>query len=39
MITIRPVYECKRPSRAQLWGVYVGAELVLITRVYPGWAI
>lgn len=36
MISIRPYYDAKRPSRSQLWGVYVDAVCIVITRRYPG---
>lgn len=38
-VTVRPLYSFRRPSRSQLWGVYIGSECVLITRVYPSWAV
>lgn len=39
MIRIRPVYDCRRHSRAQLWGVYVDGKLLVISRDYPSWAV
>lgn len=37
MITIRPVYDCLRPSRTQLWGVFADGILSVITMSYPDW--
>lgn len=38
MITVRPIYDTKRPSlRSQLFGVFVDGALVLICTTYPSW--
>jgi hypothetical protein len=38
-ITIKPIYDAKRTSlRRQLFGVYAGDVLVLISTTYPAWA-
>lgn len=36
-IQVKPIYDCKRASRRQLFGIFVDGECVLITRVYPSW--
>lgn len=36
-IVVRPLYSFRRPSRRQLWGVFVGSQCVVVTRVYPSW--
>lgn len=34
-ITVRPVYECRRRSLRQLWGVFASGVLTVITCRYP----
>lgn len=37
MIRVHPLYDCRRPSRRQLFGVYADGELLLICTTYPSW--
>jgi hypothetical protein len=35
VITARPVYECRRRSLRQMWGIYAGKVLTVVTLRYP----
>lgn len=37
-IHVHPIYDCKRASRCQLFGVFVGDVLQVICLTYPSWA-
>lgn len=34
-ITVRPVYDCRRRSLRQMFGIYAGTTLTVITCGYP----
>lgn len=34
-ITVRPVYNCRRRSLRQMWGVFANGVLTVITTRYP----
>lgn len=34
-IKVRPVYNCHRRSLRQMWGIYAGSMLTVITCRYP----
>jgi hypothetical protein len=35
VITVRPVYECRRRSLRQMWGIYADQVLTVVTLRYP----
>jgi hypothetical protein len=36
-IQVKPVYDCKRSSRRQLFGIYADGVLQVICSTYPSW--